>query len=150
MAQVTGQMTMRNALVEVSFDNKSTWDDISGAFNAVDPAGGDWQTGETYTADGDTALIGIGKRQPKNVKIRVVYTEGVAAVVMKAKAAYDAGDQVAVRWSPKGGATGDYEYESGSGYITTDPLPGGEVQSGTPILVEFNIFTAEVASAVVT
>ena len=57
MAQTTGATTARAATVGYSSDG-SSWTDISGFAMAVTGASQDRMSGEVYTFDGDTAIIG--------------------------------------------------------------------------------------------
>ena len=55
MAQTTGSVAQSNFKIEVS-TNGSAWTDISGQSNTVETDGGEHQTGEQYTADGDVPV----------------------------------------------------------------------------------------------
>ena len=74
MPQTTGGLSAVNAQVEVS-TNGSAWTDISGSSNKVEPSGGERQSGEAYTHDGDVAIITGGKREPIELTLSFVYTE---------------------------------------------------------------------------
>lgn len=138
MPQVTNAISFKNCKVEIS-TNGTTWTDISGFANSIEVSGGDRQTGETYTFDGDTAIIAVGKREPWEITLKVVYTEGVNEPFEVVRAAYESGTSLYVRWSPKGGASGSFQYTSAAGVVTAVTYPSGEAGSGDPLLVEFTV-----------
>ena len=148
MAQTTDAISFKNVKVEVSTDG-TTWTDISGFANSVEIGGGDRQTGEVYTFDGDTAIITTGKREPLEITVKAVYTEGANDPFEVVRAAYEGGTSLYVRWSPKGGTTGDFQFESDAGYVTNAIYPQGEAGSGDPVVVEFTVKTPKVTKGVV-
>jgi len=136
MAQTTGAMSMRNATIEYSTNN-SDWTDISGVANAVNPSGHARMSGEAYTATGDTAIVTVGKREPLELDVSIVYTEIAAEAYLSLEPVFTAATAIKVRWSPSGADTGDYRYTSDTGYIVEMLPPGGEESDGGPILVGF-------------
>jgi len=148
MAQTTGGISFKSNKIEIS-TNGTTWADISGFANSVSVDGGDRQTGEAYTYDGDTAIIAIGKREPVEVTVRVVYTEGTGDPFETVRAAYEGGTNLYVRWSPKGGTAGNFQFATGAGYVTAFGYPVGEAGSGDPVLVEFTVMAASITKSAV-
>jgi hypothetical protein len=148
MAQTTGQTSFRANKVEVSV-NGSSWTDISGFSNSVIPDGGNRKIGEDYTFDGDTALLTPGKREPMDLKVRIIYTEGAADPQEVVRAAYEAASPLYIRWSPKGGNSGNFRYTASSGIVATPPYPGGEASSEKPVITEFTVKSATVTKDVV-
>ena len=147
MAQTTNAYTMKDAKVEVS-SNGTTYTDISGFANEVTVSGGERMSGEVYTVDGDTALVGIGKRQPVDIAVSVVYTEGTGDPFETLRAAYEAGSTYYVRWSPRGGQTGEFQFTA-SGPVTAFEYPDGEAGSGDPITVSFTVRAAGITKSTV-
>lgn len=132
--------TLRNPKVEISTDGGATWTDISGFFTAWNPDGGERDTGEAYVATDDTAVMGVGKRKPWKVDIGIVYTEGASDAWALLEAAWRNATPTRLRVSPRGGNSGDNVFtfgEDGMGYITKAALPGGEVSSADPVVVQF-------------
>lgn len=147
MAQTTDAISMANAKVEVSTDG-STYTDISGFAAQVEVSGGDRQAGDSYTYDGDTAIITIGKREPIDITVNVVYTEGSSDPFEAVRAQYEAGSDLYVRWSPKGGSTGDKQYTA-NGPVTSFAYPAGEAGSGDAVLCQFTVHVASISVSAV-
>lgn len=148
MAQTQNAITFANCKVEISTDG-STWTDISGFATSVSLSGGDRQTGTAFTFDGDTAIVKGGKREPLEVEVNIVYTEGVSDPFETVRAAYEAGSALYVRWSPKGGASGDFLFTSDAGIVTNPIYPTGEAGSGDPAAVSFTLLTPKVTKSTV-
>jgi hypothetical protein len=146
-------MSSKNGVVEYSLD-ASTFVDISGTANSVSVSGGDRKSGEAYTADGDTALIVSGKREPLDVTVKVLYTEaaGTPNAFEDIAAEYEDGTGVCVRWSPTAYDTaGQKRYTTAStagtaavGVITSWNYPSVDFASGDPIMVEFTVRTSAI------
>lgn len=146
MTQATGGQTFFESQVEIKPAADPGWTDISGYGAAVSDSGGERQLGEAYTFDGDTAIIGKGKRQPRDITVRTLYTEGVSDPYAKVLAAYRNGTVLQVRWSPFGGDTNEKRYTTNAtySYVTNCPPPAGEAGSGDPIMFEFTVHTSDV------
>ena len=126
MTQATGGMSFASHYVGFSA-NGSAWTDVSGYSNSVSVSGGERVTGTAYTADGDTAIIKNGKRQPLTVTVRIVYTETSSQAYDMAKDAYEVagGGPFYVRWSPGGGDAADLGFTSSLGVVKTALYPQG-------------------------
>jgi hypothetical protein len=131
---------MKNCKVEIS-TNGSTWTDVGGFSNTIEVDGGDRETEGTSTFDGDTKIVTAGKRNPLTVKLKVVYTEGVSDPVEVARAAYENATPLYIRWSPKGGTTGNFQYYTDAGFVKNPVLPAGDSSSAEAVLVEINLET---------
>ena len=145
---MAGEMSFAKSKVEVS-TNGTTWTDISGAATAVSVSGGDRQTGEAYPFNLDTAVITVGKREPIEVTVKALYTEGSPGVYETVRAAYEGGTALYVRWSPKGGTTGNFQFVTDSGIVTSAVYPTGEAGSGDPVMFEFAVKVAKITKSVV-
>lgn len=148
MAQTTAGFSAVDALVEIS-TNGTLWTDISGFGNNVEPDGGDRKLGEAYTFEGDTAIISKGKREPIDVKVRVVYTEGASDPYATVLAAYENGTPLYLRWSPKGGGSGENMYTTDPGYVTGAIYPAVDGESEDLIFTEFTLRTAKITKSTV-
>jgi len=136
MAQTSDGISMIDCKLEYSV-NGSDWTDVSGYAASVDPGSHTRKTGLAYTFDGDTAIIRSGKREPIDLNMRVVYTEGSADPFRDLLAYHEAGSQVYFRYSPKGGDSGEEQFTSDAGYMTDFPWPGGEAESGDVVMLEW-------------
>jgi len=134
MAQTTGGISFVNCKVEFSV-NGSSWTDVSGFASTVDVAGGVRATGEAYTFDGLNAIVRRGKAESYEITIESIYTEGAGEAYALTKAAYENGSDLYVRWSPKGGTSGNKMFTSSVGIVTDPPYPKGEAGSGDPVLI---------------
>ncbi len=148
MTQTTDGITLKDCKVEISTDG-SSYTDISGFANQVTLGGGARMSGEAYTFDGDTAIIGTGKREPIEVTVRCVYTEGTGDPFETVRAVYEAGSALYVRWSPKGGDSGEAQYTTDEGVVTAFGYPAGEAASGDPVVFEFTVKTAKITKSTV-
>jgi len=114
MAQTTSALPRGSYQVELSDDN-STWIDVSGSTTTVSGMEQARKTGETYTAQGDAAIITSGKREPLNPTHDTVYTETSGESFETVRAYFEAGTPVYVRYSPLLGASGAKRYFSSNG-----------------------------------
>lgn len=148
MAQTVGQTSFRNAVIEYS-TNGSSWVDMSGVSNKIDPSGGDRQQGEEFTGDADTAVIAIGKREPIKLGVDIVYSEATTDHFVNMETYHQGGTALKIRWAPKGSATGNFRYTTDTGYITSFTPPAGEYGSGDPILVSLEMTAAYYSRAAI-
>lgn len=145
MAQTTDGISAANMEVEYSTDG-TTYTDFSGFASAVEPDGGERKVGKGFTFDGDTPLLVKGKRESIALKVKAVYTEGASEIFEIVRAAYEAGSDFWLRYSPAGGATGDFQYTA-KGIITSAPYPMGEAESEDPIMLEFEMEASSITKA---
>lgn len=135
--QTTGAMSSVDMYVGFSSDD-STWYDVSGTVSSVDVSGGERVTGAAYTFTGDGPIIKSGKKGPITVTVKAVYDENTLNAYAYALTAYDTagGGDMYVRWSPGGGASGDFGYTTSVGVVKSCVYPSGDVTSGDPIMFE--------------
>ncbi len=148
MAQTTGAMSMRDAKVELS-TNGTVWTDVSGFFSSVEVSGGERDVSEKKTASGDTPIITIGKRAGMDIKVSTVYTEAASEPFEIVNTAYEAGSALYVRWSPKGGQSGEKQFTSGVGTALNPVYPSGSVENADAILTEFTVRVATIVPSTV-
>lgn len=151
MPQTTGQTTFVDAYIAISI-NGSVYTDISGIANELTVEGGSRQSGEAYTAEGDTPIIGSGKREPLNVKMKIVYTESGSEGFEILRGQYETagGGAVYVKWSPKGNDPGEYVYTTTAGVLVDFGYPGGPVEPGDPLTVEMGVKVAAIIKTTAT
>ena len=151
MAQTQDAISSKNWLVQISDDAGSTWIDISGQATVTEPGSGARMTGTAYTFDGDTAILKSGKREPIELTLTIVYVETTDEAYDKIENAYENDSDLLVRWSPKGGATGDKGYKTDApSIVTAVPYPAGEAETPDPILVEATLMTPSVTVSTIT
>lgn len=149
MAQTTGAIPFKDVKVETSPDN-SVWTDVSGFASTVSVDGGERGTGVKYTFDGDVAILRNAKRGPLTITVNIAYTEGASDPVEVIRAIYEAGSDFYVRWSPKGGDSTEFLYTSDAGVVKNPLYPGGEAESGDPVMVDFVLETPKVTKSAIT
>jgi hypothetical protein len=144
MAQTTTSLSWENTKLEFSPDN-STWTDISGSTNSVEDSGGEIDVNKLYTHGTTTPIVGYGKKAEHKVSVNVVYTETAGEAWALLSAAYEAQSNAYLRWSPKGGTSGQRRFTTGVGRITKLPYPSGKAESSDPVQI-----SCELTCAVVT
>ncbi len=142
-------ITFRNVKIEVSVDSGATWINISGQTNALSVGGGDREIGNFFDAANDTPTLGAGKRNPLEIETRVKYTETDSEAQGVLASPYENATETLIRYSPKGGASGDRLYTSDAGFVQTNPYPGQEVESGDPLRIEFTIVVGKLTKSLV-
>lgn len=148
MAQTTDAISSVDADVVINVNGGGDTP-IEGFSTAVETSGGDRVTGDLYTHEGDTAIITAGKREPIEVTVKYVYTEGASDPFEDVRAAYEAGQTMVVNWFPKGNASTNFKFASDASYISSFKYPDVDAGSGDPILGEFMIRTPKISKSVV-
>jgi hypothetical protein len=136
LAQSTGADSARNAKIEISA-NGSSWTDISGAANTVTTTGGARPTAESNTFDGDNPITTAGKAGAVDIAVAFVYTEGGSDPFETVRAIWDGTNVIYVRWSPKGGQTGEFVFTAGPGVISNFVYPNGDAGSAAALVSGF-------------
>ena len=138
MAQTTGGIT--GAASTVSIYVSSAYVDISGSSQSIDVTTATVVTGEAYTFDGNFALTTVGKYEPVEVKVNIIYTETSAEAFQSVRALFEARTSTQLKWLPAGAASGADQYETKTiGYITALDYPPIDSTSAGPIMVSFTV-----------
>lgn len=146
MAQITGAISSREFKIEISA-NGSSWTDVSGTAAKVTPTPRKRMSGKAFTFDGDVPIVSAGKLDAMTIGVEFVYTEGASDLFEVIRAAQEAATNYYVRWSPKGGQTGEFLYTTASGVITSFDLPKGDAGSGDPVICSFELETPGVTKS---
>jgi hypothetical protein len=154
MAQTANATSFKDNRVEYSTDGSTTWTDCSGFANEVTVSGGERKSGEAYTFDGDTAVLGKGKRAPLTVSATFLYTETTSEPFGVLMPYYEAGSALALRWCPKGlvAGTGELLFTTGftSSFIKLLGYPVGNADSGDPLVIKLDLLTPSVTRGTAT
>ena len=138
MAQTTGAVT--GAAATVSIYVSAAYVDISGSSQSIDVTTATVVTGEAYTFDGNYALTTVGKYEPVEVKVNIIYTETAAEAFQSVRALFEARTATQLKWLPLGAASGADQYETKTvGYITAMDYPPIDASSAGPIMVSFTV-----------
>jgi hypothetical protein len=153
MAQTTAQVANACAKVEVSFDSTCTsWTDISGTASSISGTEQARNSGEAYTFDGDSALMAVGKLQPMDLKVVIVYTETDAESYDKIRLQFElaaCNAFLCIRWTPRGTGEGYEQIQSTKGVLTSFTYPPIDATNGGPILAGFTLRVAKVTTSTV-
>lgn len=153
MAQTTNAVTFTGAEIEYTTDGGTTYIDISGFAKVVTVEGGERNSGQYYTADGDTAIIKGGKRVPVTVTYNIAYTAQTADPydLIRDEHFTAGGGDVMLRFSPGGGATGDFQYVTNvNNHVLKNIIdPQGDVEPGDIITIDIIVETSELTQSVV-
>lgn len=150
MAQTTGGMNTIGGKVELSTDGVPNYTDISGFINMVDPGQGVRQTGSIFTADGDRPILGAGKREMLQLLVNIVYTEGGSDPFKVVLGVFEAGDvDIQIRWSPAGGDSTEYQYETDQGHISSFTYPNVNPSDAQPLILSFTLDTPQYTQSAV-
>jgi len=153
MGQTANGMTFKDCTVSYTTDGSTTWTDCSGFANSIAVSGGERASGEAYTFDGDTAIIGKGKRAPLTVTMVAIYTEtGTTDPYVALLPYYLAGTPVGLKWSPKGAtgvSTAEWVYTTlySNSVFKNLSYPAGAANSADPTTVEMVLLTASIATS---
>jgi hypothetical protein len=146
MAQTTTALAAVDADVEISVDG-TTWINVSGSANTVEPGSQTRMTGDAYTFDGDVAIIAKGKREPLEVSVSALYTETAGETFEAVRANFEAGTRVYFRYSPQGiGASGRAVYTASNDGATAGAViiseldwPEAAADSADPVAIAFTV-----------
>ena len=117
--------TMKNCKIELSTNN-STWTDISTEANSVAMSGFDLETESTRVFGEVKQTQSVGGYSIGTITIRSMYAENTSGAWGLAQSAFANRTALYVRWSPRGGSTGQYRYTSDAGYVKSPVWPTGE------------------------
>lgn len=131
--------TFKNAKVELSTDG-TTWVDVSVDANMVTVDGFDLETEGTPVFGQGKRLQTVGNFELGTVTVRALYAESTNSAWGMANTAFEGRSGLYVRFSPKGGTTGQYRFTSDLGYVKSPVWPSGE-SNASPIMPEISIET---------
>lgn len=157
MAQTTTALPKSNFKIEVS-TNGSSWTDISGSANQVNTSGGDQMYGEQQTAEGNVpVVVPTHKTGAITITCNILYTETSGEAFQTVWARYEGtAKTIYLRYSPKGGASGDERYTAtdNAGNAFACPIvnclpPSTDANSGDPMTASFTVVAPKVTQAAV-
>lgn len=150
MAQTTNSIWGGAAKVEISI-NGTQWTNISGHSAKVSPGGGDRQAGKAYTFDGEYPIVKVGKKNERQTRVDIIYTEETADAFEVARAQFNAagGGVMYARWSPGGGVAGDFLYTTDAGFVQDFSYPEVDSEATGPIKTFFVVQHATITKSVV-
>ena len=138
MAQTTGAVS--GAAATVSIYVSAAYVDISGSSQSIDAVTASVVTGDAYTFDGNFAITTVGKYEPVEVTVNILYTETAAEAFQSVRALFEARTATQLKWLPLGAASGADQYETRTvGYITSMNYPPIDATSAGPVMVSFTV-----------
>jgi hypothetical protein len=140
MAQTTAAINGVASTVSIKIAAGS-YVDISGATQSVDAATATIANSDNYTLDGAAAFILLGKVEPVDVTVNILYTETLTTEPwMLVSAAFAAKNAIQVKWLPRGtGATNNTIETNATGYITSIDYPAIDATSADAIMCSFTV-----------
>jgi len=138
MAQTTASINGAAATISIKVAAGS-YVDISGSTQSVDAATATVMNSEAYTLDGGNAIVYVGKFEPVDVTVNILYTETLTTeAFMLVSAAFAAKSAVQVKWVPKGSASGANTIETAAtGYITSIDYPAVDASTADALMAKF-------------
>jgi hypothetical protein len=98
---------------------------------------------------GDT-LVGVGRKAARVLQVTAVYTEEATGVFRNVYEAYEDGDLACdIKFTKKGATTGDLEFETVEGKMTSCSLPSPSASEATPATFTFSVMTQSVLMNVI-
>jgi len=138
MAQTTGAVS--GAAATVSIYVSAAYVDISGSSQSIDAVTASVVTGDAYTFDGNFGIITVGKYEPVEVTVNILYTETAAEAFQSVRALFEARTATQLKWLPLGAASGADQYETKTvGFITSMNYPPIDASSAGPVMVSFTV-----------
>lgn len=141
-----------NVNVEVSLDGGTAWADITSWSTNVEFVRGRVDSDITKTLDGSSHVTTGVSLGPGTIRVTSLYTEVATDPFKGINDAFTANPGLAaeVRWSPAGGASGDYLYTTSGGYMVACDLPGGDAESTRAGRFTFELIVDDAAQSTVT
>jgi hypothetical protein len=138
MAQTTGAVS--GAAATVSIYVSAAYVDISGSSQSIDAVTASVVTGDAYTFDGNFGIITVGKYEPVEVTVNILYTETAAEAFQSVRALFENRTATQLKWLPLGAASGADQYETKTvGFITSMNYPPIDASSAGPVMVSFTV-----------
>ena len=146
-SQITDAISWADAKIEVNVTQTPAWLNISGETNSIEQDGGDRMIEVKHTAAGDTPILTAGKREELTFTVHSLYNEAANDASETVRAAYAAKTPIQLRWSPKGGTTGQKQYTTAFGFVESYLFPVGDAGSADAVLTDWSIKVSSVTVA---
>ena len=136
MPQTDRHGTSKHATLEIRASTSETWVDASGWAASVTPGGGDHLIGDAHVFEGPWPLIALGKLNPLDYTIRIIYTEAAGEGADLLHGFYENQELVDIRYRPFGASGWQWRC---SGLVTTPSVPEADGDSGDILTVEATV-----------
>lgn len=155
MAQTTGVVRLRAAKLEVS-TNGSSWTDISGSSVGHDAPEQTRETESQATLGSTAPIILGGNLSSVTITVNGLYTEVTGEGFPVVLAAHEDDGALYLRYSPKGGASGDFMYTTASdagvataGTITSFVYPASDAEATGAARYAFTVEAPKLLKSVI-
>ena len=101
-------------------------------------------TGSSHVFCEHIPLVGLGKREPLEATVRIIYTEEESEAADLIDGFFTNQTRVYLRWRPAGSAAGNWEWTT-RGYFTGPVVPAGDATSADILTVEVPWFGADIS-----
>lgn len=148
MPQTTGGYSIADADMDYAPDG-STWTPIEGFAVEVTEVAQTRKTGEVYTYDGDTAILTAGKREPVELEVKIVATEGAAEIFELIRIRFEGRLPAYFRWAPRGAVSTFFRFTTVAGQVANFVYPTAPAEEAKPVLAGFTIRAPGITKAVI-
>ena len=124
----------------------TSWTEISGSSNSITGTTQTKMVGDEYTADGNYAISEVGKYQPFDITVRMVFTHTAGEAYRRVRDRFLAGactGRMCLRWIP-GGAVGNAGFETNYAPIVSFDWPEVNAGEAGPIMANFVLHVASI------
>ncbi len=140
MPQTTNDQPIACARVDISaLSDCSAWTNVSGSVNSVTPASQTKIVADEHTFDEAGALTQIGKVNPVDITVRVVFSNQATEAYRLARTAFldaNCDGKLCLRWIP-GGNVGDDGFQTGYVPVTSFDWPAIDANAGGSVMGTF-------------
>jgi hypothetical protein len=136
--------SLSEAVVSIDLGDSGTYVAISTWSASVDVAGGETPIAEQPRLSGST-IVGTGRRGARTVTVTCLYTEEATGPFNNIYDAYDAGNlDCDIKYTKPGATTGDNEFETVEGKLTSCSLPLPNASEANPATFTFTLSTQQI------
>jgi hypothetical protein len=135
----TNTMSSKDAAVQIDFASSAfaAAVDICSEVTQVEVDGGEYETSTINRLCGLAPFTYVGNLQPFDVVVTALFTDGETTDLHETLNT-NKGEIVWLRWSPKGGSSGNRRF-TGSGVLYRVDLPPLDASSSDPITYQFAV-----------
>jgi hypothetical protein len=138
---------MSCARIDISTNSDcSSWTNVSGSANSITGTEQTKMTGEEYTFDGNGALVEVGKYEPFDMVVRIVFTNQATEAYRLVREEFMSGacdGKMCIRYIPSGAVGGD-GFQTNYAPITAFQWPEVNAGAAGPIMTQFTLRVSEI------
>ena len=147
MPQTTNAQPIACARIDISsLSDCSVWVNVSGSINSVQNTTQTKPAADEYTFDGGFAITEVGKAQPVDLTVRMVFTNQATEAYRLARTAFmdaNCDGKLCLRWIP-GGNVGDDGVQTNYVPVTAFDWPAIDANAAGPVMATFVLHAPEI------